>query len=171
MIAVGAIELNWGEAIPNESWRDVFTISGFGLTFVGFAITLIQLRKTQSAANAAERAAKRSLEESRFAFHKFTIALGHRYIHEAKIHVDNKAWEKAAIRLSDLADQLNQLASLDQTWTELASELHGWTVACNELKSNERTRFPRRKNWLEFCSRLEAKLTQLLGPFADVKGG
>ena len=80
MIAFGWIEWNWGEAILDESWRDVVTIAGFGLTFVGFAITLIQIRKTQSAAKAAKLAAEETLAESRLAYHKFTIALPTGYL-------------------------------------------------------------------------------------------
>ena len=69
-----AIEWTWGEAILSESARDILTITGIALTLVGFAITLVQLRKTQSAAKAAEVAAKKTLEESRFAFQKFAVA-------------------------------------------------------------------------------------------------
>jgi hypothetical protein len=171
MIAQVGIEWNWGEAILNESWRDVVSIGSLLVTIVGFGVTIWQLMKTQSAAKAAERAAKRTLEESRFAFHKFAVALAHRYVHEAKIHVDNEAWEKAAIRLSDLTDQVNQLVSLDESWATLATELHTWSVTCNRLKGNELRRFPQKDKWLELCSRIEAKLNQLLGPFAEPKGG
>ncbi len=170
MIAFAWIEWNWGEAILNESWRDMVTLCGFGLTMLGFVVTLIQLRKTQSAARAAEVAAKRALEESRFAFHKFTVALAHRFVHEAKIHADNEAWEKAAIRLSDLTDQVNQLAPLGEKWVAIAVELHTWSVTCNRLASKEINKFPKKKKWLDLCSRLEATLNQLLGPFAEPTG-
>jgi hypothetical protein len=154
MIVFAAIEWVWGEAILHESWRDVCATAGFTLTFVGFAITLVQLRKTQSAAKAAEVAATKTLEESRFAFYKFAVALAHRYVHEAKIHVDNEAWERAAIRLSDLTDQMNQLVSLEETWTVLATELHIWSVTCNRLRSNELKRFPQKESGLNYARAL-----------------
>jgi hypothetical protein len=109
------------------------------------------------------------LEENRLAFHKFAVALAHRYVNEAKIHVDNEAWEKAAIRLSDLTDQVGQLASLNDAWAKTAEELHLWSVTCDRLKNNQLKKFPKKK-WLEMCSRVEAQLNQLLGPFAEAKG-
>ena len=146
MIAFAAIEWNWAEPILNESPRDLVTLVGFAGTVLGFIVTIWQLRKTQSAAKAAEVAANKTQEENRFAFYKFTVALAHRYVNEAKIHVDNEAWERAAIRLSDLTDQVNQLVPLDNAWSAMAGELHGWSVTCNRLKSNQLKRFPKKKN-------------------------
>lgn len=170
MIAFAWIEWNWGTPILDESWRDIVTLGGFGLTILGLMVTFVQLRKTQSAAKAARVAAERALVESRSAYQKFTVALAHRFVHECKIHVENSAWEKAAIRLSDLTDQMNQLVSLDASWSEFAGELHGWSVTCNRLRLGELKRFPESQKWLELCSRVEAKLARLLGPFATPAG-
>src|SRR5437870_63369 len=100
--------------------RDIVNVVGFGLTFVGLFVAWRQLRKTQSAASAAETAAKRAVEENRFAYLKFAAALAHRNLHEAKIHVDNKTWVKAALRTNDLAEQLAQLEALDKTWGQFS---------------------------------------------------
>ena len=144
MIAFAAIEWSWGEAVLYESWRDVVATGGLAVTIIGFGVTIWQLLKTKSAAKAAELAAKKAMQESRFAYQKFTVALAHRFVHEVKIHVDYEAWEKAAIRLSDLTDQVNQLTSLDRTWAAFADELHAWSVTCSRLKSTELKRFPQK---------------------------
>src|SRR5579871_4271925 len=165
MIAFAAVEWNWGEAILDESWRDVLSIAGLIVTVVGFLVTIWQLWKTRSAALAAELAAERALEESRFAYHKFAIALAHRYLQEAKIHADNKAWEKAGIRLSDLTSQLHHLLAMDESWNAFIIELDAWSITYNRLSAQEVKRFDKKK-WLDLCGRLERKLNEKSGPFS-----
>ena len=46
MIVFADIEWTWGEALLNESARDLVNIVGFGLTFFGLALAWFQLENT-----------------------------------------------------------------------------------------------------------------------------
>jgi hypothetical protein len=92
--------------VLTEFWRDLLSLVSLGLTVVGFILTalglwyaILQIRKTKSAVEAAEEAANRALAESERNFQRYAAANAHRFINEAKMHVDGKAWEKAAMRL------------------------------------------------------------------------
>ena len=144
---------------------------GFAATALGFIVTIWQLRKTQSAAKAAENAARAAGAENRFAYEKYTSNRAHRFLQESKIHVDGEVWAKAAIRLSDLTHELHQLMALDSRWNELVDELHTWNVLCYKLDTKKQKRFPQKERWLDFCRRLEVELNKTMGPFAETKGG
>ncbi len=171
MIAFAWIEWNWGDAILNESSRDLLAFAGLAVTIIGFGFTIWQLWKTQSAAKAAESAARKALEQSRFAYEKFTSNRALRFLHEAKIYVDaGEAWGKAAMRLSDLTHELNQLLPFNFRWKQMIDELHTWNVICNKLEAGKRKNFPKKENWLDFCRRLETELGRIIGPFTESKG-
>jgi hypothetical protein len=170
MIGFAQIEWKWGHAILDESARDVFGFVGLVVTSIGFVVTIWQLWKTQSAAKAAEAAARAALKQSRFAFEKFASNRALRFLQEAKIHVDGEAWGKAAMRLNDLTHELNQLLPFDVRWKQMVDELHTWCVICNSLETGKRKRFSRKENWLDFCRRLEAELSRIIGPFSESKG-
>jgi hypothetical protein len=76
----------------------LIAIVGFGLTAAGLVYAILQIRKTKTAAEAAEEAAKRALTESRRNLQRYAAGNAHRFVNEAKTHVDRQEWEKAAIR-------------------------------------------------------------------------
>jgi hypothetical protein len=100
----------------SESWTDFYAITGFWLAILGllvgvlgFAYTIYQVRKTQSAVAAAREASLRVLEESRASFERFVAAFAHRLMNDARAAVDTESWQLASTRASDLADLVAQL--------------------------------------------------------------
>ena len=150
-----------------DLWRDVISIAGFSLTALGLIYAIVQIRKTKSAAHAAEEAANQSLAETHASFQRYAAATAHRFINEAQIHIDNQQWEKAAVRFNDVADQAAQLAALDSEWERLAEELRSWAATCGRHAMGELTRFAKNK-WVRFIVRLQAKIDSCHGPFRDM---
>lgn len=103
MIAFAWIEWNWGDAILDESWRDVLSLAAFAVTVIGFAVTIWQLVKTRSAARAAEDAANKVAAQSRFEYARLICSRAARLLQESKLHIGAEDWKKAEIRLGDLA--------------------------------------------------------------------
>jgi hypothetical protein len=147
-----------------DFWRDLLSLVGFGLTAAGLVYAILQIRKTKSAAEAAEEAAKRVLTESERNFQRYAAANAHRFVNEAKMHVNSQEWEKAATRLNDLADQAAQLAYTDEDWRQLADDLRTWAATCMK-HARGKAKFPM-NNWVAFSVRLQRKIDHYHGPFA-----
>jgi hypothetical protein len=151
----------------SDFWRDILAILGFVLTALGLLYAIVQIRLTKSAAQAAEEAAKKTLAESQLSFQRYAAATAHRFISEAKIHVENKQWEKAAVRINDVADQVAQLAGFDAEWQQYAEKLRNWAAVCQRHAIGELSRFVSLK-WIGFLVQLQAKIDSCHGPFKGV---
>ena len=81
------------------------------MTVLGFYYAIVQIRKTKSAAIAAEEAATNAVEENRKSFHKYVALCAHGYVTEIKLHIENRDWAKAAMRTTHLADQMVHIAA------------------------------------------------------------
>ncbi|GEM_PF-6895075 len=149
-----------------ENWRDIVTVTGFAATLGGFVYTIYQVRKTRSAASAAKDAASAVLEESRQSFRRYSASYAHRFINEAKIHVHNEDWDKAAMRINDLADHISQMALIEIDWGAIADDLRKWSATCSRLANNELSRFPKSK-WIQFYVVLESRIDKFFGPFSE----
>jgi hypothetical protein len=119
---------------------------------------------TKSAAQAAEEAAKKTLAESQLNYRRYAAATAHRFFSEAKIHLDNEAWETAAGRINDVADQVAQLVSFDAEWQQFAEQLRKWARVCRRHATSERPRFDTPK-WTTFTILLQRKIDSWHGPF------
>jgi uncharacterized membrane protein len=150
--------------LMSEGWRDAVSIASLVATVAGLWYAIVQIRRAKSAANAAKEAADKALAESRRNYHRYAVANAHRFIKEAKIHVENKTWILAAFRLNDLADQVAQLASEDPEWRQLADNLRKWEAACQDQDRGLKKTFAVLK-WGEFTRRLQAKIDVWSGPF------
>jgi hypothetical protein len=126
--------------------------------------TIRQIRETKSAAAAARDAANETLAESRRSYQRYAASVAYRLVSEAKIHVDNKAWGQAALRLGDLADQALQLASADPGWGELADELRKWEADFRRISLGYKKGIAATK-WNEFLVRLHREIARYHGPF------
>jgi hypothetical protein len=160
------------DPLLSETWRDVVSLVSLVLSVLGLAATVLglwyaidQIRKTKSAAVAAKEAADQALAESRESYNRYAAANAHRLIREAKIHVQSGvagltqsqstgdalthdqrvAWVLAAARLSDLADQVAQLANDDPDWRNFADELREWEGTCQRFDRGEIKRFDKKK--------------------------
>jgi hypothetical protein len=157
------------KAFLSEFWRDIVSISSAIITVLGFYYAIRQIWMTQSAAAAALKAANQAVSESRRSFERYTIANALRYFAEAKLYINDSSWEKASLRLSDLAEQTAQLAAMDPEWKNLTHELRQWSDTISRIPS-QRIRFARKK-WSLFAIKLQGKIDERHGPFENTDGG
>ena len=107
------------DAFLNRFWRDLWTVvgvAGVAATLAGLCLTWRQLRKTQTAAQAAADAARRS----RDAYDRLLLALAHRATSEVKLLVTQEKWLAASLKAADLADLLAQLSAQDEEVARLS---------------------------------------------------
>ena len=164
------------KALFNEFWRDVISVSSAVITIVGFVLTVVsliyairQIWKTQSAADAALEAAGQAVTEGRRSFERYTLANALRYFAATKLFINGLLWDKASLRLNDLAEQRAQLASVDPIWTELTAELRKWSDTFARISRHE-TKFSDPK-WSKFAIKLQSKIDERHGPFGIMKRG
>jgi hypothetical protein len=150
----------------SEAWRDIIAVGSLIVTVIGFWLAIWQIRKTKSAALAAQDAANRSFEESRNHFQRYVISCSTRFLAESKLYASNESWDKAGLRLGDLADQVAQLTDTDQSWSAFLIELRQWETT---FKSMPRGKFAIRK-WTGFLERLQSKVDSHHGPYKDILG-
>lgn len=149
----------------NDFWRDILTIVGFASTIAGLYYAIAQIRKTKTAARAAEEASKTALNESHYLFQRYAASNAQRFINEATIHVENRSWQEGRMRVNDLADQAGQLASLDPAWQEFADTLRRWSATLGKMTRNKSARFASNK-WAEFVVRLQTKIDSCVTLFS-----
>jgi hypothetical protein len=143
-----------------ESWSDGVAITGLIATVAGFAITLYQLRKTKSAAEAARAAAEQAFAEGRRHLHTVVTTSTHRFVNELREMVERDQWDPAGRRANDLANQLALLPTADTEVAGFIDELRPWGQLFARLASGERKR---RYNdrWAAFLVRIQRKLDSL----------
>jgi hypothetical protein len=155
-----------GIPLLSEAWRDIIAVGSLIVTVIGFWLAIWQIRKTKSAALAAQEAANRSFEESRNHFQRYVISCSTRFLAESTLYASNKSWDKAGLRLGDLADQVSQLTDTDQSWSAFLKELREWETAFNSM--------PGRKiairKWTSFLERFQSKVDSHHGPYKDISG-
>jgi len=136
------------------------------LTAAGLIYAIAQIRKTKSAAQAAEEAAKIVLHETQKSFQKYVIALAHRFINEVKalVRAQPPDWVKAAMRLSDLADQMAHTVSPAAVANSEVDEVRNWAGRFHKYAVGKLKRFPD-KEWEAFLARFESRIDSLMRPF------
>jgi hypothetical protein len=143
--------------------RDFVSLTSLVVTVVGLFYAIVQIRKTKSAAEAA----KKALMESQGNFHRYIAGNAQRFLGEARIHIDNKEWGKAAVRISDVADQVAQFLSSDAANAQDVVKLRDWAANCRRLASGELTKFAILK-WESFSVNIQAKIDSWHGPFRGI---
>jgi hypothetical protein len=149
-------------------WGESITLVGFVATLLSLYYAIRQVRDAKSAAEAARSAAQEALVKSQQNYLRYVAANSHRYVNEVIIHVDHQAWQLATLRLSDLADQISQLASDDAEWKTFSDALRTWATTTKRLHTEDLKRFARSK-WEEFLLRLQAKIDSYYGPFRSTQ--
>src|SRR5437016_4009539 len=149
----------------SDVWRDIISIGGFALTFAGLLYTMRQVWLAKTAAEAARTAATKTLIEARTNFEKYVASNAHRFIHEAKAHIEAAQWALAALRLNDLADQLAQLGLFRPALWEFVSAVRERAGLRSRLASGELPVFNTRK-WLAFSVTLQSAIDAVHGPYA-----
>lgn len=138
--------------------RDIINIAGI----FGLLVALIQLWKTESAAQAAKQAAESVLRQHIENFQKFAAMFAHRFANEAQTHVENKHWDMAAVRLDDLADHLAALGAIDVAWQSLVRETREFARSCHNKKLSVR-------KWPKFLLKVKSMIDQLNAMFPKVE--
>src|SRR4051794_19563597 len=91
-------------------WLDYLcAVGGLIVGIVGFGFTIWQLRRTMHAAEAAQKAAKETLEESKEAYARFVGAFASRLVSELQHGVNSEDWKLGELRAQDLAELLATL--------------------------------------------------------------
>ena len=149
--------------ILTESSRDVVAMGSAVITVVSWVIAIWQIRKTKSAAIAAEQAAERAAENFRLDYRRYVLANAVRSLTELKLSVESRRWERALVRLQDLAEQVSQFAEGDEPWHSLSQELREWENDLLKLDADRESRVW--KKWEKFLLRLHGPIDQAYGPF------
>jgi hypothetical protein len=143
-----------------EGWSDLIAITGLVVTVAGFAVTLYQLRKTQSAAEAARTAAEGAFAEGRRHLRTIVTTSTHRFVNELRGLADRGQWEPACRRANNLADQLALMPADDAAITSFINELREWGQRFARLATGQlKRRYNDRR--AEFLIRLQRKLDSL----------
>lgn len=153
--------------------RDEFAVIGLlgtAATFIGFAVTLVQIQSTKSAAERAREAAEETLKVDRRRFGRFAIFTAHRFLKEAQIHYDVGSWKMVAYRLDDLAEQTAQVSrGIDDplaSWAPFADELRSWANTFRRIETKEITLTPStRRKWASFAQRVSSTIDSYNIPF------
>jgi hypothetical protein len=144
--------------------RDWISIAGFLVTLLGFIYAIRQIRMTKTAAEAARDAAQKAVEEGHALIQRFAASNAHRFIHESRNFIQQEQWDKAALRLRDLADQMAQLAFLNEELRSFVDKIREFANFCDKKESGVKEPF-RINKWNEFVVVLQAKLDTLHKPF------
>jgi uncharacterized iron-regulated membrane protein len=160
----------------SDFWVDFYAISGFWLGLValvvgvlGFGYTIYQVRKTRSAAEAAQEAAERAIKESRHAVRAMIAGGTLRWVSELRDAVRSEAWDLAARRANDLADLIAAMPIAEAPLEELRRELRKWAETFHKRASNRIKQFQSAK-WAEFFLHLEAAIDRLRVPLVFGEG-
>jgi hypothetical protein len=154
----------------SEGWSDFVAITGLVVTVAGFAVTLYQLRKTQSAAEAARAAAERAFAESRQEFRRLIASSAHALATELRELAGRNQWDAAARRANDLADLLALLPGADAVVVQTVEELRVWGVHFTRLGTGGLRRFNNVK-WVEFVPPVQRLIDRLRNPTPAPPGG
>jgi len=155
----------------SDGWRDLITLTGLFATIVtvlAFILAIYQIRKIQSAAEASIQGEKNALTEIRKHYDRFAAANAHHLVRNVKVDVQKQQWDLAAIRLSDLADQLAQLVGTDESWRSFIDRLRKWEASCHRLAVGKLKRFSTDK-WIEFTGSLQSKIDDWIALFPSDK--
>lgn len=115
----------------------IVSVFGFALTVIGVWLTWYQMRKATSATQAASNAAVAALAESRGQYNRFLITQLHRLLSEARIYVDCKNWDAAAIRLGDIVELLLHVANTEPLWSESARNFQAMQLTFQRISQQE----------------------------------
>jgi hypothetical protein len=147
-----------------ESWSDGVAITGLLVTVAGFVLTLWQLRKTKSAAEAARAAAEGAFAEGRQHLRSVVTTNTQRFVNELRDLAERGQWEHACRRANDLADQLAVVPPGDAEIGRFIDGLRKWGRTFSRLASGQLKRLYN-KQWGEFLVLLQGKLDSLRPQF------
>jgi hypothetical protein len=154
-----------------EFWNEFYAAGGFWIGTVslviavlGFWYTIVQVKKTQAAADAAKQAAESALAESKRQFRRFLTAGANRALGELRLLVDYERWEPSALRADDLADHIAQMLAGAGDALSLVNRLRDAATVFRRKAKGESAAFPK-SQWGELTQQLHAFLDRAKLPF------
>lgn len=158
------------QAFLSPFGQDIIAVSGvagFVLTAIGVFLAWRQMRMTTSAAQAATEAAVAALDESRAQYNRYVISQASRILTEVGVYVKISAWDKAGLRVSDLAELLLQVAGDDSVWSELASRLQRMEKIFDRVEKGNAQFTPSVEGkWHKMERELRMEIAEHYGPFS-----
>jgi hypothetical protein len=153
-------------------WRDAVNLIGFAITILSLYIAYFQIRKMTTAAEAARDAAEQTRNQNRDQFRQYVASTLRRFLTELRLFVDTESWDRAALRLDDVAEQLSQLALIADPANpgtmgisrEIAAAARDWANTCRKIKS-QKARLVRSK-FDQYVHRVHGSIDSICGPFA-----
>jgi hypothetical protein len=157
-----------GKPLLSESWRDIIAIASAVVTVVGFVLTVSHwfTRSANHEDAICGECGEGSRAPSPGGKPAELPALRPRECIKtpgrSENFVDGEIWDKAMLRLSDLAEQASQLADADRAWKTFATDLRIWEETMKNI-SRKGSRFDSKK-WGQFLLRLQDKIDSSHGP-------
>jgi hypothetical protein len=155
----------------SEFWSAVYTAGGFWvaiiglvIAFLGFGYTIHQVRKTKSAAEAAQEAAESALHEAKQTFRGFVVLHANRIVSELNGLIEAGKWESAALRADDLAEMVTYLREEPGWSNEYVDALRDSAANLRKKAKKESARFAT-TNWDALRKRLHAFLDRAKAPY------
>ncbi|MBO0701019.1 MAG: hypothetical protein J2P46_21670 [Zavarzinella sp.] len=159
-----------------ELWNDftavgglVVGVAGLLVGVLGFAYTIRQVWKTQSAAEAARQAADRAAGEAARTFRRFLVGQAHVVFSELCLLVQDQHWDLGAVRSEDLAGLLAQLADDPATVAGLVDLLRDSALAMRRKERLASARFPQRQ-WQRTTRQVRDYLDRAIAPYGREGG-
>jgi hypothetical protein len=147
----------------------ILTLVGTLATLAGLVLTLLQVRKTKTAAEAAKKAVDETLDRLRAATGQYAVSMAKRRLIQVRELADNKNWMGVASRLDELAESTAQLAqtfpAASEAWMSEVGQVHEWSATFARHAS--RSTGPKAKElekWTAFATAMATKFDRIHGP-------
>lgn len=139
-------------------------------TLVGVWLSFVQIRRTKSATEATRAAVDSTLRQVSSDFGRYATATAKRHLSDAKQSVDNGDWRRAALRCSDLAEQVTFLSKGVDPWLEFAKNLRQWEMSFGKVRAGEHLMLGQAKRWERLAMDIERLLDRTQRPFETGAG-
>ena len=144
---------------------DLFSVVGtVGVlaTLVGLGLAIHQIRRSTTAPHAAIAA----LEESRRKYNHHIVNRASKMATQATAFVNGSKWTIASLRLSDIHDNLTEIAVNNAEWSELASRFQKMEVSFANLLDGTECSTNMKAKWIKLKTDLQTKINKFNSPFA-----
>jgi hypothetical protein len=149
----------FADGFLHDGWRDVIAVVGVVgviatvvaliIGVVAYWVTLEQMRRTTSAAQAAADAAEKVKDELRESYARYLVADSSSIIREVRLYVSHEKWEMVAVRLRDLAHLVAQMSKSKGGWGGVADTLRALGMSFERVGKGEIKFKTIRGKWIE----------------------
>lgn len=152
----------------------LLTLLGVIAGLAGLRWTYQQLQRTRTAAEASARAIEATMRQVRRSYTRLLVSTAKRQIAEAKQAADNGDWRVAALRSSDLAEQISQLAQTfepeESDWPGFSAGFRKWEMESRRAQQSAGVPDDVLQKWERFVIRVGLALDRADEPLGTVSG-